>query len=63
MRFNLPATIISVILAFADLFSKQVWSHIQIVTERAVEITTGLAVWYHTCLPVVPIRWILVHDP
>ena len=32
-------------------------------TERQVEITTGLAVWYHTGLPVVPIRWILVRDP
>jgi len=32
-------------------------------TERAVEITTGLAVWYHTGLPAVPIRWVLVRDP
>ncbi|MEN9869657.1 MAG: hypothetical protein RLZZ171_640 [Cyanobacteriota bacterium] len=32
-------------------------------TERTVEITTGLAVWYHTALPVVPIRWIIVRDP
>jgi hypothetical protein len=31
--------------------------------ERPVEITTGLAVWYHTGLPVVPIRWVLVRDP
>ena len=32
-------------------------------TERTVEITTGLAVWYHTGLSVVPIRWVLVRDP
>lgn len=32
-------------------------------TERTVEIATGLAVWYHTGLPVVPIRWILIRDP
>lgn len=31
--------------------------------ERPVEITTGLAVCYHTGLPVVPIRWVLVRDP
>ena len=31
--------------------------------ERPVEITTGLAVWYHTGLPVVPIRWVLIRDP
>ena len=30
---------------------------------RPVEITTGMAVWYHTGLPVVPIRWVLVRDP
>ena len=31
--------------------------------ERQVEICTGTAVWYHTGLPVVPIRWVLVRDP
>ena len=31
--------------------------------ERTVEIFTGAAVWYHTGLPVVPIRWVLVRDP
>ena len=30
---------------------------------RQVEICTGTAVWYHTGLPVVPIRWVLVRDP
>jgi hypothetical protein len=30
---------------------------------RRVEIATGTAVWYHTGLPVVPIRWVLVRDP
>jgi hypothetical protein len=31
--------------------------------ERAVEITTDTAVWYHTGLPPVPLRWVLVRDP
>lgn len=31
--------------------------------ERQVEICTGTAVWYHTGLPVVPIRWVLVREP
>lgn len=31
--------------------------------QRQVEIFTGVAVWYHTGLPVVPIHWILVRDP
>ncbi|MEO1006704.1 MAG: transposase [Cyanobacteria bacterium J06638_38] len=44
------------------------WSKITLAnwygeTERTVEITTGVAVWYHTGLPVVPIRWVLVRDP
>lgn len=32
-------------------------------SERQVEICTGTAVWYHSGLPVVPIRWVLVRDP
>ena len=31
--------------------------------DRAVEIATGTAVWYHPGLPVVPLRWVLVRDP
>jgi len=30
---------------------------------RQVEIATGTAVWYHSGLPPVPIRWLLVRDP
>jgi len=28
-----------------------------------VEITSSTAVWYHSGMPVVPLRWILVRDP
>ena len=31
--------------------------------ERTVEIASSTCVWYHTGLPVVPIRWALVRDP
>jgi hypothetical protein len=31
--------------------------------ERMVEVVTGTCVWYHTGLPVVPIRWVLIRDP
>jgi hypothetical protein len=31
--------------------------------ERVVEIVSDTAVWYHTGLPPVPIRWVLVRDP
>jgi len=32
-------------------------------TEREVEIVSQTAVWYHTGLPPVPIRWVLIRDP
>ena len=28
-----------------------------------LEIATGTAVWYHSGMPVVPLRWVLVRDP
>src|SRR3954452_25504341 len=31
--------------------------------ERIVEICSGIAVWRHAGLPVVPIRWVLLRDP
>lgn len=31
--------------------------------ERDVEVVTGAAVWYHSGLPPVPLRWVLVRDP
>jgi hypothetical protein len=31
--------------------------------ERTIEITTATAVWHHSGLPVVPIRWVLIRDP
>jgi hypothetical protein len=31
--------------------------------QRLVELASDTAVWYHTGLPPVPIRWVLVRDP
>jgi DDE superfamily endonuclease len=31
--------------------------------KRRVHITAGTAVWYHSGLPPVPIRWVLIRDP
>jgi DDE superfamily endonuclease len=31
--------------------------------ERLVEVVSQTAVWYHTGLPPVPIRWVLIRDP
>ncbi len=31
--------------------------------ERTGALTTGTAVWYHSGLPPVPIRWVLIRDP
>jgi len=30
---------------------------------RAVDLTSGTGVWYHSGMPVVPLRWVLVRDP
>lgn len=32
-------------------------------TERVVEVASGVAVWYHTGMVPVPVRWVLVRDP
>jgi hypothetical protein len=32
-------------------------------TTRSVELASGTAIWYHSGLPVVPIRWVLIRDP
>lgn len=31
--------------------------------QRTVEITSGTGVWYHTGMPAVSVRWVLVRDP
>src|SRR5215472_15845134 len=31
--------------------------------ERLVDVSSQTAVWYHTGLPPVPIRWVLIRDP
>jgi hypothetical protein len=31
--------------------------------KREVEVVTGTGVWYHTGMPVVPLRWVLIRDP
>ena len=48
--------------------SRTVWQRLKIrqwysETQRQVEITSGVAVWYHGGLPPLPIRWVLVRDP
>lgn len=32
-------------------------------TRRTVDVTTGSAVWYHSGMPIVPLRWVLIRDP
>jgi len=31
--------------------------------ERTVAIVSGTCVWYHTGMPAVPMRWVLIRDP
>jgi hypothetical protein len=32
-------------------------------TQRPVELATSTAIWYHTGMPTVPSRWVLIRDP
>jgi hypothetical protein len=32
-------------------------------SQRVVEVVSQTAVWYHTGLPPVPVRWVLIRDP
>lgn len=32
-------------------------------SERQIEVVSATAVWYHSGLPPVPIRWVLIRDP
>jgi len=32
-------------------------------TDRIVEITSGIALWYRAGITPVPIRWVLLRDP
>jgi hypothetical protein len=50
------------------LDSTTVWQRVTIPGwygegERRVELTSGTAVWRHSGMPVVPIRWVRVRDP
>ena len=31
--------------------------------DRAVEVASSTAVWYHSGMPTVPLRWVLIRDP
>ncbi len=45
-----------------------VWTQLSVaqwygLSERAVEIASATAVWYHPGQPTVPLRWVLIRDP
>jgi hypothetical protein len=46
--------------------SKTEWQRVSVAwygrTSRRVDLASGTAVWYHSGLPVVPIRWVLIRD-
>jgi DDE superfamily endonuclease len=55
-------------LAEVDANARTVWT-ISIVrywygeVKRRIELTSGTAVWYHSGMPAVPLRWVIVRDP
>lgn len=44
MNFHLPVEIIGVLLPFADLFSKKVWNHVQIMLVGSI-LATGFVMY------------------
>jgi hypothetical protein len=46
---------------------KTIWTAVELLwydgQKRMMEITSGMAVWYHTGKSPVPIRWVLIRDP
>jgi len=47
---------------------RTVWTEITVAHwygtgERTVEVASATAVWYHSGLPPVPLRWVLIRDP
>src|SRR5580765_391882 len=46
---------------------RTVWEHVQVRWysghSREVEVSTGAAVWYHSGMTPVPLRWVLIRDP
>lgn len=48
--------------------SQTKWTHLKVAgwygeAERVIEICSETAVWYHTGLPPVAIKWVLIRDP
>jgi len=55
-------------LATAAADPATVWTPLTVaqwygIGERAVEVASATAVWYHPGQPVVPLRWVLIRDP
>jgi hypothetical protein len=68
---KLPKRILHVLRHFECVLSERVWEWGKVLLigailapgERTVEVATGTALWYHTGLPLVAVRWVLIRDP
>jgi hypothetical protein len=56
-------TLNAVLKDAATLWTKQLVGEWYGGTQRAVEVMSATGVWYHTGLPPVPVRWMVVRDP
>jgi len=48
---------------YSDSLEESAHSKLYGEGKREVEITSGTAVWYHSGMPALPIRWVLIRDP
>ncbi len=44
-------------------WTKQTFAGWSSERNRPIQLLSGAAVWYHTGLPPVPMRWVLIRDP
>jgi len=56
-------TLLTVAADPATLWTEHVVRHWYGEVKRHIQITSGTAVWFHSGMPVVPIRWVIVRDP
>lgn len=56
-------TLVQVAADPATLWTTHIVRHWYGEVKREIQINTGTAVWFHSGMPVVPLRWVIVRDP
>lgn len=63
LKGNRLPTVQQILLDAATSWTSVTIAHWYREPQRVVEVASATAVWYHTGMPPVPIRWVLIRDP